>query len=120
MADARILGDGEFVQGVMSEMDALGKANLRAPRLKKDLKVLAQKVCSLNQVTLEELRSGSRRPPVIKARWELSQVGVQLLGFSGAEIARYLGVTNSCVTRAVSGGEKISELIKRYGKSVGK
>lgn len=44
VADARILGDGEFVQGVMSEMDALGKANLRAPRLKKDLKVLAQKV----------------------------------------------------------------------------
>jgi len=23
----------------------------------------------------------------------------------GAEVARYLGVTNSCVTRAVSGGE---------------
>ena len=86
----------------------------------KDLSVLAQKVCNLNQVTLEELRSGSRRLAVVKARGELSQAGVQLLGFSGAEIARYLGVTNSCVTRAVSSGEKLSDLKKRYGKSVGK
>jgi putative transposase len=120
VADARILGDGDFVQGVLSEMDYFAKENLRLPRVNKDLTVLAQKVCNLNKLTLEELRSGSRRPSVIKARGELSQAGVQLLGFSGADIARYLGVTNSCVTRALSSGEKLSDLIKRYGKSVGK
>ena len=120
VADARILGDGDFVQGVLSEMDDFAKENLRLPRVSKDLTVLAQKVCNLNKLALEELRSGSRRTPVVKARVELSQAGVQLLGFSGAEIARYLGVTNSCVTRAVSSGEKLSDLKKRYGKSVGK
>ncbi|OGP50214.1 MAG: hypothetical protein A2Y79_07865 [Deltaproteobacteria bacterium RBG_13_43_22] len=117
LADARILGDREFVQGVLSEMDEFAKENLRLPPVTKDLTALAQKVCTLNKLTLEELRSGSRRPPVVKARGELSQAGVQLLGLSGAEIARYLGVTNSCVTRAVSSGEKLSDLIKRYGKS---
>src|SRR4030042_3410054 len=117
LADARILGDREFVQGVLSEMDEFAKENLRLPPVTKDLTALAQKVCTLNKLTLEELRSGSRRPPVVKARGELSQAGVQLLGLSGAEIARYLGVTNSCVTRAVSSGEKLSDLIKRFGNS---
>ena len=75
-----------------------------------------QKVCDFNKVTLEELRSESRRLAVVKARRELSQAGVQLLGISGAEIARYLGVTNSCVTRAVSTGGELSDLKERYGR----
>ena len=52
---------------------------------------------------------------MVKARGEMSQVGVKLWGFSGAEIARYLGVTNSCVTRAVLSGGKLSDLKERYG-----
>ena len=99
----------------MSEVDDFAKGNLRIPRPSKDLSALAQKVCDLNKVTLEELRSGSRRLAVVKARGELSQAGVQLLGFSGAEIARYLGVTNSCVTRAVSSGGRLSDLKELYG-----
>jgi hypothetical protein len=31
-----------------------------------------------------------------------SGLAVKELGYSGAEVARYLGVTNSCVTTAVS------------------
>jgi putative transposase len=115
VTDARILGDGDFVEGVLSEMDDFTRKNLRLPPPRMDLSVLAQKVCVYNKVTLEELRSGSRRSAVAKARRELSQVGMQLGGFSGAEIARYLGVTNSCVTRAVSLGRKLADLKERYG-----
>jgi hypothetical protein len=32
--------------------------------------------------------------------------GERELGYSGADIARYLGVTNSCVTRMISAGRK--------------
>jgi hypothetical protein len=92
---------------------------LRFPRPGKDLTVLGEKVCALNQVTLEELRSGSRRAAVVKARREMSQAGVKFWGFSGADIARYLGVTNSCVTRVVSVGGKLSELKERYGSRKG-
>jgi len=35
----------------------------------------------------------------------LSWLAVRELGYSGAEVARYLGVTNSCITRAASMGE---------------
>ena len=49
-----------------------------------------------------ELRSGSRRHETVEARRVLSWLAVKEFGYSGAEVARYLGVTNSCVTRAVS------------------
>jgi hypothetical protein len=42
---------------------------------------------------------------LIEARRVMSWLSVRELGYSGAEVARYLGVTNSCVTRAASGRE---------------
>ena len=43
----------------------------------------------------------------------VSWIGVRELGYTGAEVARYLWVTNSCVTRAVSSDSKpeISNLL---------
>ncbi|RLB79985.1 MAG: hypothetical protein DRH24_11550 [Deltaproteobacteria bacterium] len=34
----------------------------------------------------------------MKARYAMSWIGVRELGYFGADVARYLGVTNSCVT----------------------
>ena len=42
-------------------------------------------------------------------------MAVKLLGYSGAEVGRYLGVTNSCVTRVASKEEKLKDLQIRYG-----
>jgi hypothetical protein len=53
-----------------------------------------------------ELRSGSRRREVTRARGSISWIAVRELGYSGADVARYLGVTNSCVTRFVASGQK--------------
>ncbi len=36
----------------------------------------------------------------------LSWIGISELGYSGADVARYLGVTNSCITRMVLASEK--------------
>ncbi len=40
---------------------------------------------------------------------------VRELGYSGADVVRYLGVTNSCVTRFVSSGKKpyVDDLIRK-------
>ena len=35
----------------------------------------------------------------------ISRLAVRELGYSGAEVARYLGVSNSCVIRSVSTGK---------------
>jgi hypothetical protein len=44
----------------------------------------------------------SRRHKVVKARQVLFWFGVRELGHSGAEVARYLGVSTSCLNRFMS------------------
>ncbi|MFB3884044.1 MAG: hypothetical protein ACE144_02380 [Thermodesulfobacteriota bacterium] len=55
-----------------------------------------------------------RRHLISKAREELVRVAVKGLGFSGAEVARYIGVTGSCVTRIAGGRELSKELRPKY------
>ena len=46
VSDQRVLGDGEFVEQVLSEMDEQSKQNLRIRRKGIDLSSLAKKVCN--------------------------------------------------------------------------
>jgi len=105
-SDQRILGDSEFVQEVISGLDDLVKRNLRLSGGRIDIGELAEKVCERYNISMGELRSGSRRHGVAEARGVMSWAAVRELGYSGAEVARYLGVTNSCVTRFVASGRR--------------
>ena len=108
VSDERILGDGDFVEAILAESGGMGKENLRIGQKKVSLWSLAEVVCKEHGVDLKELRSGSRRHVVVEARQELSRLAVIDHGYSGAEVARYLGVTNSCITRPLSlGGKKV-------------
>jgi hypothetical protein len=113
-SDERILGDGEFVERILEEWDEIGRANLRLTGVRKSLLLLAEQVCENWGVTIEELRSGSRRQAVLEAREEFSQVAVKGLGYSGAEVARYLGVTGSCVTRIVAERQLTEDVRLKY------
>ena len=112
--DQRILGDSDFVQDVTSGLDDLVKRNLRLSGQRIDINGLAARVCRQYKISLGELCSGSRRQSGVQARAVLSWIAVRELGYSGAEVARYLGVTNSCVTRIVASATKppVEELIK--------
>lgn len=113
-SDERILGDGKFVEKVIAEWSEVGRANLRLTGVRKSLSLLAQQVCENLGVTIEELRAGSRRRVIMKGREEIAQVAVKGLGYSGAEVARYLGVTGSCVTRVVAERQLTEEIRLRY------
>jgi putative transposase len=106
VADQRILGDGDFVKQVISSLGDLLKKNLRLSGRRIDIKTLAEKVSEKYNVSIGELWSGGRRSAVVKARRAMSWICVRELGYSGADVARYLGVTNSCVTRMISAGRK--------------
>ena len=112
--DQRILGDSDFVQDVTTGLDDLVKRNLRLSGRRIDIEGLADRVSRRYKISVGELCSGSRRQRVVQARAALSWVGVRELGYSGAEVARYLGVTNSCVTRIVASDTKpqVEELVK--------
>jgi len=104
--DSRVLGDSDFVQEIKSDLDDMIKKNLRISGHRIDLEELSDRVCKKNDISLAELISGSRRRELVKARRTVSWIAVHELGYSGAEVARYLGVTNSCVTRFLLSGEK--------------
>ena len=106
VADQRILGDGDFVKQVVSGLDDFVKKNLRLSGQRIDIKALARKISEKYNVSIVELRSGGRRNAVVKARRAMSWICIRELGYSGADVARYLGVTNSCVTRMISTGNK--------------
>jgi putative transposase len=103
--DSRVLGDSDFVQEIKSGLDDMVKKNLRISGQRIDLKKLCDRVCKKKDISFAELISGSRRRDIVNARRIVSWAAVHELGYSGAEVARQLGVTNSCVTRFLSSGE---------------
>ena len=105
-SDQRILGDGQFVESVLAKADEFVIHSLRLGAKQVDLTALAKRMCKEHKVSNGELRSGSRRREIVEARRMLSLLAVKKFGYSGAEVARYLGVTTSCVTRAVSSGRE--------------
>ena len=64
-ADQRVLGNGDFVQQVVSGLDNFVKKNLRLSEQGIDIKALARKVSERHTVPIGELRSGGRR----RGRW---------------------------------------------------
>jgi hypothetical protein len=99
VADARILGSGDFVDWLLAEAAAREKETLRLARKVIGLAPLAQQVAARTGVTAVELRSGLRTRAVVCARRLVCQAAVKHLGYPGAEVARYLGVTTSSVNR---------------------
>jgi hypothetical protein len=64
------------------------------------------------KIDKDELRSGNRKRQVVKARKLFCQLAVKKMGYSGAEVARFLGVTTSAVNR-LANAEELPEL-KQY------
>ena len=105
-ADERILGGSEFVESVLAETTEQARATLRLPGKPVDLSALARKVAAREGITESELRSGNRRRRISEARRLFCREAVTRLGFSGAEVARFLGVTTSAVNHTVGVEEK--------------
>jgi len=99
-ADRRILGDSDFVEDVLSEADEREKRTLRLSARVLDLRILAKEIGEGEGIEEPMLRSGSRYRKVSKVRRLFCQIAVRKMGYPGAEVARFLGVTTSAVVRA--------------------
>ncbi len=104
-SDERILGSSEFVNNVISEAEEKSKETLRLTLKISDLPSLALKICKEEGIEETELRSGLRKREFVKTRRIFCQIAVKRMGYSGADVARFLGITTSAVNRlAVSDG----------------
>ena len=71
-----------------------------------DMRALAKRVCKSHDISVGEQCSGSRRHEIVEARGIVCWIAVRELGCSGADVAWFLGVANSRVTRSVSSGKR--------------
>ena len=60
---------------------------------------LAKEICLGEEVDELELRSGLRKRRVVKSRKVFCQIAVKKMGYSGADVARFLGINTSAVNR---------------------
>jgi len=115
-SDERILGRDEFIQRLMSEAEEREKETLRLGREVPGLLNLAKRIMEGEGIEESEFRSGTRKREVVRARRLFCQLAIGRMGYPGAEVARFLGVTTSSVNRlAVS--EEVANL-KKYLKLV--
>lgn len=111
-SDERILGSSDFVKEVIAEAEKKEKETLRLNLKLSNLGSLAKKIYLGEGVEETDLRSGFRIRGLVKARRMFCQIAVKRMGYSGADVARFLGVTTSAVNRLAVSEE--SPEIKKY------
>lgn len=97
-----ILGDRRFVAEMIGRMERRQQRSFRLDASRPDMASVCRRACEAWGLSAGELCAGSRRRPVVEARMALSWLAVRELGYSGAEVARFLGVSTSCITRAAA------------------
>jgi putative transposase len=97
--DDRILGSGTFVGTVLAEAEQKKSDALRLRAVMPDLPALAKRIAEKEGISLSDPLSGVRKRPVSQARHLLCQIALRRLLYSGASVARFLGVSTSLVNR---------------------
>jgi putative transposase len=99
--DERILGDGDFVQGILEEADQKLARQIRARKKAGSLSKIIKERCHEAGVKEIELKSGSQRRAVSELRKRLCYYFNRDLGIPMAEIARLVGVGTTGVAMAI-------------------
>ena len=102
--DARILGSGDFVNEALSKAGEEWESQT-GPR--PSLKALINTVSEAFDLSSQQLKSRSRRKPIVDARSVLARVAVRNHGYKGIEVAEALSLSPSSVSRIVESGENI-------------
>ena len=102
--DSRILGSGDFVN------EALNKAgeeweSQTGPR--PPLEALMKAVTEAFDLSSQQLKSRSRRRPIVDARSVFARIAVRNHGYKGTEVAKALSLSPPSVSRLVENGENI-------------
>ncbi|MBI1864908.1 MAG: transposase [Nitrospirae bacterium] len=99
--DDRILGGGDFVSAVFKEAEARQLRQLKHRRSGLTIQKILDEECRKQGINPKELTGGGKRRKVAVARSLIALRSRNELGLSSAEIARYVGVSTSGVTRAI-------------------
>ena len=99
LSDERILGSGKFVEQMIKEADSRIKYQLPVIEQHQRLDAFITKECKKAKVSIEELKSGSRRKEVSALRARIAVGLVEKYGVALAEVARRVGVSTSAISK---------------------
>ena len=99
LSDDRILGSGEFVERIIKEAEAKIKYQLPVKEHHQKIDEFIAQICKSENVTMAELKAGSRRKEVSGVRARIAIGLVKRHGVSLAEVARRVGVSTSGVAK---------------------
>ncbi len=105
--DERILGPGDFVERVLEEAEKGFNRSFRTNRSSEKLEQFILKECHDADLSVDELKSGSRRAPISSIRAKLAIALVKNDGVAMAAVARQLGVSTAAISLLLS-RERIS------------
>ena len=105
-ADERILGGTEFIETLRREQEEEEARRARARRRNLELPALIQKVARVAHVTSEALMGAGRRRDICRARDGLAYLWVEVLGHSGRQLARELGIRPESVYKGARRGQQ--------------
>jgi len=108
--DERILGSGDFVNTIFDEIEEKARLQLKLRRAGGTISRIIDEECRVSQISMQELKSGSKRRKVCALRVQIARRGLEELGLSMAEIARSVGVSTSGIARAV---KRVDEEVQR-------
>jgi putative transposase len=109
-SDERILGDGDFVDQVLSiAQEQMERKNILISK-GYNLEMIADRVCSLMELELSEIWKTGKSRRRVAARSLLCYWAVRELGISMTELSRRLSLSPSGVSQSVTRGEKIAEV----------
>ncbi|MBN1823863.1 MAG: transposase [Endomicrobiales bacterium] len=108
IADERILGDGDFVEEALRQAEEKIEKREKLKKEGWDINRLVKKVCKMTGVNEKEIKRYSKRSKLSRARSLVAYFGSKELGISGAELARYFGITRSSISEAIVRGHSIA------------
>ncbi|NTU93764.1 MAG: hypothetical protein HGB29_09220 [Chlorobiaceae bacterium] len=109
MSDARILGSGEFVKNMLSQVEKRIASQLHLDERIELARLDIESICRETGISASNLRSGGRYGALSKVRMLLVDKLVNERELTLAETARQLGVSTSAVNQIM---EKINYMMK--------
>jgi len=107
--DQRILGESEFVSGILAKADEKFERAYELKRRGYNLKRIEDRVCEIFAIESEQLFQGSRQQAVADARGLFCYWAVGELGYTASRIAEKLNRTVAGVVYAMRRGENLAK-----------
>jgi len=110
--DERILGDSDFVKGVLADQEERFERGYWLRAHGYDIDRVVEKAAEVFGMASSEIRKAGNQPLRVKARSLVCYWAVRELGMSGASVSKLLGIGQPAVSRAIVRGEKLAQDMK--------